>query len=368
VRVENLEVVNSGGRAIQFEYADYAEVVDCATDGSYKGGIHFLGSRYAVVRGNSVSHAGLASPLDGGTWGGAIEIVASNDATVSGNTVAEVYGEGINVNHGSANATIEENYVFAARAVGIYLDAAPDATVRRNIVVGTSNPEYWRGSQTVGAGIALNNEDYHYQVANNPLPTTVQSQRAKIYGNLVAFTSSGIGFWGQLEQSTFDDVMILNNTLVDNGTQVSLQVKPKPGGKFINNILLSLHTSARDVDKNALAGMTARNNYFSQGDPGGDYSHADNKYDGLTLARMTGWRSFNGQDELTWLDFAIQKGSSVIGGGDDEPRLMSQGDDTFHLDFDGQEHNAPMDMGALRFSERMRKTPKRPTDIRGAPR
>jgi hypothetical protein len=114
--------------------------------------------------------------------------------------------------------------------------------------------------------------------------------------------------------------------------------------------------------------MTARNNYFSQGDPGGDYSHADNKYDGLTLARMTGWRSFNGQDELTWLDFAIQKGSSVIGGGDDEPRLMSQGDDTFHLDFDGQEHNAPMDMGALRFSERMRKTPKRPTDIRGAPR
>ena len=109
-------------------------------------------------------------------WGGAIELVASNDGMVRGNTVSEVYGEGINANHGSRNAIIEGNYVFAARAVGIYVDAAPAATVRRNMVVGTSNPEFWRTAKSTGAGIALNDDSYHYAANGGELAAEVQSR------------------------------------------------------------------------------------------------------------------------------------------------------------------------------------------------
>jgi hypothetical protein len=50
----------------------------------------------------------------------------------------------------------------------------------------------------------------------------------------------------------------------------------------------------------------------------------------------------------------------VISRGDEEPRVMSQGDNTFDVDFNNLPHNAPMDLGALRFSAVAIKTPKTP--------
>jgi hypothetical protein len=360
VRIEDLTVINSEGRGIQFEDSDHGIVVDCETVNSYKSGIKFVRSDHAIVRGNFVTRAGVASPEDGGVWGGAIELVASDDGIIRGNTVAEVYGEGINVNHGSARSVIEGNYVFAARAVGIYVDAAPETTVRRNLVIGTSNAEFWRTGRSVGAGIALNNEDYHYAVNGGELEPSIQSQRARIYGNLVAYASSGVGFWGQFENTTFDGVLVFNNTLVDNDTQLVVRDKPKAGSRFVNNILVSLSPGTSDVDRNDLAGLTAKSNYFSQGDPAGDFRASGNFYAGVTLARTSGWRSVNDRNEITWRDFEIRPGSSVISRGDEEPRVMSQGDNTFDVDFNNLPHNAPMDLGALRFSAVAIKTPKTP--------
>jgi hypothetical protein len=367
VRVENLEVVNSEGRGIQFEDAQFGAVVDCVTANSYKSGIKFIRSPNALISGNFVTRAGVAFPEDGGVWGGAIELVASDGGVVRENTVTEVYGEGINANHGSTGTTIESNYVFAARAVGIYVDAAPNTTVRRNIVVGTSNSEFWTNGQSSGTGVALNNESYHYAQHGGDLPLTVQSQGARIYNNVVAYTTSGVGFWGQLDATTFDNVLVFNNTLVDNEVQLIVRQKPKPGARFINNVLLSLSPSTQDVDRPDLAGMAAHSNYLSQGDPGGDLSDTRNIYQGLVLARMTGWRAITARDQITWRDFNVSAGSSVIGAGDDEPLLTSQGDDTYDHDFNGLPHNAPLDMGALHFSAVPIKTPKRPTRIGARP-
>jgi hypothetical protein len=365
VRVEDLSVVNSEGRGIQFEDADYGVVIRCETRNSYKSGIKFVRSHNGVVENNVVTRAGVAWPEDGAVWGGAIELVASDDGAVRGNRVVEVYGEGINANHGSARSVIEDNYVFAAYAVGIYVDAAPSTTVRRNIVVGTSNTEFWRTARSVGAGIALNNEEYHYAVNGGELPATVQSRQARIYGNLVAGTSHGLGFWGQFDQSTFDDVIVFNNTFVDNETQVVLRDKPKPGSRFVNNILLSLTPDTEDVDRTSLAGMTARSNYFSRGDPGGDFNAA--LATGLRLVRMSGWRSVNQVSEISWRDFEIQAGSTAIGLGDDEPRAMSQGDNSYDRDFNRRPHNPAMDFGALHFSDVPVKTPKKPVRTRATP-
>jgi hypothetical protein len=313
--------------------------------------VHFLRSRRSLAENNFVTGAGVGNREDGAPWGGSIEMAGSDDTIVRNNVVSESYGEGINAQHGSQRTLIERNYVFGVRAVGIYIDTAPDSTVRRNIVVGTATSKYWRSGSSVGAGIALNNEQYHYPAGGGSLSTSVQAKRAKVYGNLVAYTSIGLAIWGQLPQSSFDGLLIFNNTLVDNNTQLSTMGRPIPSGKLVNNILLSLSSGTQDIaGETKLQGMVAKNNYFSGGNPGGDFSHAGNRYSGLTLAKMSGWRAVTNRDQVTWRDFVLARGTSAIGAGDDEPRRMSDSANDYNLDHNTAHHGAPMDMGGLTFA------------------
>src|SRR5690606_3909486 len=115
-------------------------------------------------------------------------------------------------------------------------------------------------------------------------------------------TYPGIGFWGQFSGTSFDNILIYNNTLVDNEVQFFTRDKPMSGSIFANNILCS--GSPGTVDAHGPAkGLTARNNDFSQGDPGGPFSHPGNVYEGLELSRMSGWRSISEGDEVSWRDF-----------------------------------------------------------------
>jgi hypothetical protein len=323
-------------------------------------------SRPEIAFKNFVTGAGVGNREDGVPWGASIEIVASDDAIVRNNTVSEAFGEGINAHTGSQRSLIERNTVFGVRAVGIYLDTAPDATVRRNIVLGTTNSTYWRGANTVGAGIVLNNENYHYPVGGGSLSTSVQAKRAKIYGNLVAYTSTGIALWGQLAESSFDGTVIYNNTLVDNNTQFSVMGKPQPGSRFVNNILLSLSGGTQDVGGGgSLKGMVAKSNYFSQGDPGGDYTNAGNKYAGLKLAKMSGWRAIASRTQVSWRDFVLATGATAINAGDEEPRSNADATNSYDLDHNTASHNKPMDMGGLTFSTSTGPRPMAPTALSG---
>jgi hypothetical protein len=199
------------------------------------------------------------------------------------------------------------------------------------------------------------------------LSVDVQTRNAKIYGNLVAFTNSGIGFWGQFDETSFADVMVFNNTFVDNDIQVLVRQRPKPGARFLNNIMLSMTPGTQDTDDNTLGGMATHNNFFSQGDPGGEFSHPSNVYEGLTLAKMSGWRAISNPSQLSWEDFSPEPGSSVIGAGAADPLSLSQGSNSFHLDFNRHSHNTPMDIGAVRFADIPLRAPKRPTDVAGTP-
>jgi hypothetical protein len=346
-RIENIAVVNSTGRGIDAVETAYVEIVQCLTDKTYKNGILFRDSTHPSIRGNTVSFAIQSYPATGNAGGGGIELVRTTDGVVAGNTLNRVYGEGINANEGSARTVIEDNYVFGVRSVGIYVDAAPYVTVRRNVVIGTADSEFWRDGNGVGPGIVLNNEAYHYD--DRGLSPSVQTQHTRVYDNLIAGTNAGIAIWGAFQASSFDDVLIFSNTLVDNDLQTSMSSMPKPGAKFIDNILLSITAGTADVGGTKLGGMVARNNYFSRGNPGGDFASATNKFSGLTLARMSNWRSALSTTQLSWRDFVVQKSSSVIGAGDDEPQRLADGADTFDRDFTDAPHNTPMDLGALRF-------------------
>jgi hypothetical protein len=365
-RVENVRVMNSEGRGIGIIDGDTVSIVGCSVANISGGGIHFLRSNGSRAENNFVTEAGVGAREGASTWGASIEIVKSNSAVIRGNTVSEVYGEGINTHDASQYTLIEQNKLFGVRAVGIYSDGAPDTTIRRNIVVGTSNSAWWRSGSSVGAGIALNNEAYHYPIGGGSQSPSIQSKRAKIYGNLVSYTSTGLAIWGQgLPETSYDGVMVYNNTFVDNNTQVSLNNKPKPGAYFMNNILLSLSSGTKDVEGTDLNGMTAKNNYFSQGNPGGGYVHAGNRFTGLTLAKMSGWRAVSNRDQITWRDFVVASGSSVIGAGDDQPATSSTASQNYQLDYNTAEHSRPMDMGGLTFATPTQRRPMAPTALSG---
>jgi hypothetical protein len=365
VRVENLRIEDSEGRAIGTADVNDVEIVGNSVHNTYNAGIHFLRSTGSRAESNFVTGQGVGNREAGAPWGSSIEVVACAGVVVRNNTVSEVYGEGINAHSGSTNTLIERNYVFGVRAVGIYADSAFDTIIRRNIVIGTATSNWWRSSTAVGAGIALNNELYHYPVGGGALSTDVQARRTKVYNNLVAYTTSGIAIWGALSNSSFDGTLIYNNTFVDNNTQVVMSSKPKPGAKFINNILLSLSSGTKDVEGTALGGMVGRNNYFSQGNPGGDYVHAGNRFTGLTIAKMSGWRAVTSQAQISWRDFVITSGSTVIGAGDDEPRRTADAANDYALDYNVAEHSAPMDMGGLTFSTPVSSRPMAPAALSG---
>ena len=306
VRITNLEIRNSEGRGIAFGRSNYGDVVDVVVDGAYVDGILFLRSAHGSVSRSVVTHAGLVFPRDGKKhpWAAAITFTNSDFGRVMDTTVAETYGEGINANGGSKGTLIENNRLFAVRAVGIYADAAPSTTIRRNIVLGTANKEFWRDDDSVGAGIAINNEKYHYKAGGGSLTTDIQSKDVKIEGNLVANTSSGIALWSGLPNTSFDNLSVTNNTLIDNDRQMSGLGTAAPGGLLANNVLCSLSKGTADVDSSTLSGMTARNNYFSQGDPGADLSNASNRYGGIALSKTTGWRTIDSIDGVDWKKFA----------------------------------------------------------------
>jgi len=364
VRVENLVLRNSLGRGISVA-ANEAEVIGCSVSNVYTSGVHFIKSQGSRAENNFVTGAGIGNQVTGIAWAASIDIASSTSTVVRNNTVSEVWGEGINAHSGSRYTLIENNRVFGVQAVGIYADAAPDTTIRRNIVFGTANSAWWRTSSSVGAGIALNNENYHYPVGGGSMDPSVQTQRTKIYGNLVAYTSAGITLWSNLAESTYDGVLIYNNTFVDNNVQVSMNTKPKPGAKFLNNILLSISSGTRDVEGTNLNGMLAKSNYFSQGNPGGDYVHVGNRFTGLRIAKMSGWRAVTNRDQINWRDFVVASGSSVLGAGDDEPSRTATSAHDYQLDHNAAEHGRPMDMGGLTFATPVSRRPMPPTALSG---
>ncbi len=370
VRVENFRLINSEGRGVSFREASFGAVINVVTHNTYDSGIKLNESSDILIENNHIADSNRAYLEGASAWGSAIAGVKSPRMTVRGNTVEKVYGEGINANQGSHDSLIEGNRVYGARAVGIYADSSPRVTIRRNIVLGTTDSGHWRGDgKTVGSGIVVNNEKYHYAGYGGKTPLDVQSTDAKIYANLVAYTNQGIAFWGNLPESSFDNAEVYNNTLVDNNVQFDGGQRPKPNGRFVNNILLSISSGTRDVAGTKLHGMTARNNYLSQGDPGGDFSHSTNIYKGVALARMSGWRALDKLDTVTWKDFLPMASSRTNGAGDNGILSLATAKNAYDRDFNGEPHNNPIDLGALRFSTQANapKVPKPPAAVSARP-
>jgi PKD repeat protein len=276
-------------------------------------------------------------------WCSGINVQYSTHFTIHGNFVHEGFGEGILPFRASTFGDISNNTVFSQRAVGIYTGWAQNLNIHANLVLGTSNSTYWRFTGFTGPGIAMENEDT--ELTSGKVKDSDALQNIAVYDNLVAGTYQGFAIWHSTSPPSNGgavvNVSVYNNTLVDNGTQIA---PSKCNGCIAeNNILLSLSSGAVDQNGGGSGGVVFHNNYWSKGNPGtGLADAATDVYSGLTLTKMTGWRSIANAGSLpTWTAFSPLSGSSTFQEG---TALLAA---PYNVDFNGSPHRNPMDMGAL---------------------
>jgi hypothetical protein len=71
------------------------------------------------------------------------------------------------------------------------------------------------------------------------------------------------------------------------------------------------------------------------------------------------------RDQITWKDFVVSSGSTVIGAGDGAPMSAATAAQNYQLDHNTAEHSRPMDMGGLTFATPVQRRPMAPTALSG---
>ena len=364
VRVQDIEVRNSGGVGVVFQDTSNGVADNVKTDWTYFNGILANRSDAITVIGADISGFGRGGHEFGESYyPSGVSVASGHGFVVTDSYIHEGWGEGISGFRGSSDIIIENNVVYAVRNVGIYLDAARDAEIEGNLILGTTDSQYYRSANFVGAGIALSNELYQYQGHGGGLSTDFITENVSIFNNLVAGTSAGIAFWGELPDVAFKNIHVLHNTFVDNRAQFRSYGFPFTNVDVANNIFLSLSGDAEDVspgDFESAGNVEFSTNYWSQGRPPWSMRSSNDIYDGLTLTRSSGWRDISDASQVTWQDFQPASGSVTIGAGD--TTYLSQ----VPMDFNGTPHSTAPDIGALSKNSptQIARRPRSPTAVR----
>ena len=363
VTIRDLEIKNSGGIGLRFISVNKGLAENVKVEWTYRHGIQSYHSSNVIIRNCEVAFHNNGWKYYGEpTWGNGISVVYSIDAIVEKNTVREGFGEGIDSFYGSKGTIIQDNFLYANRAVGIYVDSTQGAIVRRNVVLGTTNALYHRGNASVGHGIALNNEKYQFSSAGKGFLTdSAVLKNIRIYNNLVAFNGAGIGIWGQHEATNYSGVIINHNTFVDNDHQLVIYQDKFSGTENIiaNNIFLSLSGGSDDYEGIGSASNIkfASNNWTSRPKNGFLTSSSD-VIGGAKLAKMAGWRNISNLTSVSSKDFIPLLGSSTLGKG----TKVSWSDHS--TDFNKNPVNiGNIDIGAFQFGSQTISPPSPPHSI-----
>lgn len=187
-------------------------ISDCVVRESYYQAFKIESSDGVTVQRCQVFHSGSFAPFSrpGSElgWGAAVAIQDADSTIIRDNTVHENYGEGITIGRNSTNSTVEDNMVYNNMAVQIYVHRARGATVQKNLVYHTNDPEFWRSQEGASDCIALNNE--------NNFPDALAVESITIRNNVTVGCGNNIAIWNT--QGTGDpikDVLIERNTLVN---------------------------------------------------------------------------------------------------------------------------------------------------------
>lgn len=312
--IENLRVINSEGRGVAVSFSSNNRVSNVETYNTYREGIISWRSDTGIFEDNDVSEASRVWPEFCGlpenscSWPGALVIASGGPNLLSfgnivrRNVVYENYGEGIGLYQGPYNNIVEDNILYANRAVQIYVDASYDNIIRNNLVYGTTDPTYWRAGFP-GIGIEINDETGQ---------GFALSENNKIYNNVVAYSRTGISIATSYSDSVFRDSDIYNNTFIDNLIGIDSRGNGPWQNSFVrNNIIWAISGDAELYGgRDNHFGLTFENNNWSSPPPVGGAGVGD--VIGVpNISKTTGWRSMVGGD-LTYQDFALTSSSPGI--------------------------------------------------------
>lgn len=296
VKVQGLHIKSSGGIGIDYYRVANGTVENVKIEKSFRHGVRFFESKNMVVRGSEVVNHNIGWTLTKlPTWASGLVSLGSQDVLIENNIVREGWGEGINAFYGSQRVVIQDNKLYANRAVGIYVDSSRDITIQRNTVLGTSDRRYYRGANGVGAGIALNNERFEFKAHGGRLDNNAVTQNIKIFNNLVAGSMSGVSIWSQFQRSHYRNIKISNNIFVDNEGQLEITSQKIQGSNntISNNIFLSISANTKDIlsPSGTKSFVFQQNSWSVTPRPHWNVAGSGDVIGGVRLGKMSGWRS-----------------------------------------------------------------------------
>lgn len=312
ITVQDMHVYNSYGLGIRISGGfTHNTVRGCKADLTGRSAISVYSTSDNVVEHCEASRASIHWILGNqSTWGSTIAVYNAPNNVIRYCEAHDNVGEGINLVRGSHGSVAEFNYVWANRSVGIYVDSASDCTVRHNLVVGTTDPEYHYIDGWHGMGIAVNNE----VTDHGP------SDRTTFLGNVVIGRHSGIRFMNAQGMPT-SDLLVLNNTLIDNQRNYNISSPDTFSNVTIRNNIS--YVDAADADHGAIhtsvfgAGSTMGDNFWSSQPHDKLYDAASDIIGDPGFPKSTGWRELAGRDSFLTTDFSLPADSPAVDVGAD---------------------------------------------------
>jgi parallel beta-helix repeat protein len=346
IEVNGFNISNSAGRGVYARNGTQIKLLNNYIDYSERMGItiktnHSLIENNHIYQCGQTNYGGKARAEEHRSWPGILMVDRTHDVTVRGNIVSHSWGEGI-IDLISENTIIEDNIVWNAYALGIYLDNSAHSKVRRNLIYFDNDSLYWRSIRdyrisgtTPAIGIQIGNEKY----SDN---TTAKGIAQEITNNLVYNARVGFAFhFYDLADTRLTDVLIANNTFVDTHLE-PIQIAAARNGhknsntRIVNNIFVRRDDGAL-AWAGSMEGLTFSHNLWAQSVPT-QFSSPDDIVGDPHLFRTGG---FTTTGELEPEFFALQSSSPAINKG---LSLTEVTDDFF-----GNPRNGSPDIGGLEF-------------------
>ena len=302
ITIENLELKNSGARAISLGnssdvtsyYNTYHIVRNCYLNSPWRNGIVSERCSYNLYEDNIVANSSTGHNKPDRITGASIEITgqhiesSSVHNVVKGNTVYNAVYEGIGVYKQARYTIIEYNTVYDC-AVNIYVDRSRNQTIRNNLVYST--PDANRGANLT-RNIVLEQE----YGGINPYKFEVPTGGNEVYGNYIAGGTVGI------ELSVYDDVktygqrdnLIYDNILVDNKDNFRFDNTSNgkwSGNQYSDNFSFIYAIGGKHTDNNSPTGVIWNGNYYKENPTVTGNASNNQRTTPVDLQKTTGWRN-----------------------------------------------------------------------------
>ncbi|MCZ2113117.1 MAG: right-handed parallel beta-helix repeat-containing protein [Anaerolineae bacterium] len=199
--------------------------------------------RNIIIEGNVV-YANLLKNPAGTSGGSAFAFIATDDSVARGNYIFHNRGEGLVIDRGAANTTVEDNVIYDNAAVNLYLNDTQNPLVQRNLVFCTDDRAYWGGQPPrarAGDGLHIRDESFSNLGIDPP-----RSTGQVIINNIVIGCGWNFGVDAQIPGGGLNNALVANNTFInargddqDYTNNIKLEGRASyNNSRFVNNLIV----------------------------------------------------------------------------------------------------------------------------------